>query len=208
MPKRSKRTNVHPKLQVEDPRAVCDTQDWQVQTYPDAKNMVDLRAEDVKPAATEKKTEKKSTDVEVTPDLRPIHPSPALLAQEEDWELLDELSTPRRVPTETQWVAVGEPVKTYLEAASKGDASGLFIPPTSPKDREVGMGRKTVTFQLEDPDETAEKLAEELNEKQQRWEDVLKRRKGQQKEKGQRAEKIARDAKKEKGSSSSNHRKA
>jgi hypothetical protein len=207
MPKRSKRTNVHPKLQVEDPRAVCDTQDWQVQTYPDAKNMVDLRAEDVKPAATEKKTEKKSTDVEVTPDLRPIHPSPALLAQEEDWELLDELSTPRRVPTETQWVAVGEPVKTYLEAASKGDASGLFIPPTSPKDREVGMGRKTVTFQL-DPDETAEKVAEELDEKQQRWEDVLKRRKGQQKEKGQRAEKIARDAKKEKGSSSSNHRKA
>jgi hypothetical protein len=207
MPKRSKRTNVHPKLQVEDPRAVCDTQDWQVQTYPDAKNMVDLRAEDVKPAATEKKTEKKSTEVEVTPDLRPIHPSPALLAQEEDWELLDELSTPRRVPTETQWVAVGEPVKTYLEAASKGDASGLFIPPTSPKDREVGMGRKTVTFQL-DPDETAEKVAEELDEKQQRWEDVLKRRKGQQKEKGQRAEKIARDAKKEKGSSSSNHRKA
>jgi hypothetical protein len=205
MPKRSKRTNGLPKLQVEDPRA-CDTQDWQVQTYPNAKNMVERRAEDVKPAASEKDMAKGSTDVEVTPDLRPIRPSPKLLDEEEDWELLDELGTPRRVPTETQWVAVGEPVKTYLEAAAAGDGFGSFISPTSPKDREVGAGRsKTVTFQLEDPEEAAEK---ELDEKQQRWEDVLKRRKGQQKEKGQRAEKIARDSKKEKGPSSSNHRKA
>jgi len=109
-------------------------------------------------------------------------------------------------------VAVGEPVKTYLEAASKGDAFGSFICPSSPRslnDREVGAGRtKTVTFQLEDPEQTAETITEEMDEKQQRWEDVLKRRKGQQKEKGQRAEKIARDAKKEKGSSSSNNRKA
>merc|ERR1719313_2768627 len=95
---------------------------------------------------------------------------------------------------------------------------------------------KLVTFQLEDPDEMAQKTAEEMDEKQQRWEDVLKcrkgqqkemaqkraqemdekqqrwedvlkRRKGQQKEKGQRAEKIARESKKEKVPCSSNHRK-
>jgi len=206
--KRSKRTNSHPKLQVEDPRAVCDTQDWQVQTFPDAKNLVDRRA-DATAAPTEKKTGKESTDVEVTPDLRPMLPSPTLLAEEEDWELLEELGTPRRVPTETQWVAVGEPVKSYLQAVCSGDASGSYISmksPKSPKDREVGMGRtKTVTFQLEDPDETTRMTADE---KDLRWEDGLERRKGLKKEKGQRAERLARDAKKEKASSSSNQRKA
>jgi hypothetical protein len=154
MPKRSKRTNGLPKLQVEDPRA-CDTQDWQVQTYPNAKNMVERRAEDVKPAASEKDMAKGSTDVEVTPDLRPIRPSPKLLDEEEDWELLDELGTPRRVPTETQWVAVGEPVKTYLEAAAAGDGFGSFISPTSPKDREVSAGENFVDgrcWALEDGD--------------------------------------------------------
>jgi hypothetical protein len=51
--KRSKRTNSHPVLQVEDARAVCDTQDWQVRTYPNAKNRVERQAEDTLPAAAE-----------------------------------------------------------------------------------------------------------------------------------------------------------
>jgi len=201
--KRSKRTNSHPKLQVEDPCA-CDTQDWQVQTYPEAKNMVERREQDVMPAATEKKTEtteKKST--EVTPDLRPMLPK-TLPEGEDDWMLVDDHPTPRSVPTEMHWLAVDPP--TFLDVLCSGDTSGFSLKsPKSPNGREVGLGRmKTVTFQLEDQAETGATA----DENDMRWEAGLERRKGIKKEKGQRAERLARDAKKEKGSSSSNHRKA
>jgi hypothetical protein len=205
--KRSKRINSHPKLQVDDPRAACDTQDWQVQTYPDKKNAVDRREQGVMPAATAKKPQKESTEVEVTPDLKPMLPLTRLPEGEDDWMLVDDHPTPRFVPTEMQWLAVDPP--SYLEVVCQGDKPGAFFLPKSPKslnDREVGPGRmKMVTFQLEDPAETTAMTADE---KDLRWEDGLERRKGIKKEKGQRAERLARDAKKEKGSSSSNHRKA
>lgn len=190
--KRSKRTNSHPVLQVEDARAVCDTQDWQVRTYPNAKNMVDRQAEDTLPAATEK-TEKELTEGEVTPDLRPMLPLTKLPEGEDDWMLVDDHPTPRSVPTEMQWLAVDPP--SYLDVVCSGD-TGAFFSLKSPKDREVGFpGRKkTVTFQLEDPEQATERA----DEKDRRWEDGLERRKGLKKEKGQRAERLAREAKKEK----------
>jgi hypothetical protein len=188
---------------------VCDTQDWQVQAYPDAKNVVERRAQDVIPAATEKKKKKtEKENVEVTPDLRPMLPT-TTLPEEEDWLLIHEpeAHTPRCVPgTEGQWVAVDPP--SYLEMALQGKTSGAF--PESPKskslnDREVGLWRtKTVTFQLECTEETTTTA----DEKDLRWEDGLERRKGIKKEKGQRAERLARDTKKEKASSTSNSRKA
>jgi hypothetical protein len=108
----------------------------------------------------------------------------------EDWLLVED-RTPRSVPTETTWMALDPP--SFLEVLRSGPSGPIKEHPRAKMNTEAPV--KTVTFEDGDASEDEEKA----NEKDERWETSLERRKGMKKDKGARAKRLAKSkAEKEK----------
>jgi hypothetical protein len=192
----SRKRNALPKLAVEDPLAM-KSEDWQVQEAcgpsevkvpprPEVRDSVRV------PAPIKLKPSVEVKDVEATPDFGPMLPPPEW-ALAEDWLLVED-RTPRTVPTEMTWMALDPP--SFLEVLRSGPAGPIKEQPRLPEKASSATTEKTVMFEDDEVLDGASPVM--ANEKDERWETSLERRKGMKKEKGARAKRLARQGKEEK----------